>query len=82
MLYLTPSKTKPGYWLLGQQELTAGDVIEVWILGHWYPARVIYDSGLEEYRLDIDSEPHTRGMAFITGTPARWLESVNKIQAH
>jgi hypothetical protein len=81
MLYLTPSKTRPGHWLLGQQELTAGDVIDVWILGNWYPAKVTYDSDLDQYRLDIDAELHTHGMPLIAGTPARWPERGNQVPA-
>jgi hypothetical protein len=70
MLYLTPSPTHPGYWRLGEHELTSGDVIEVWIQGHWFTARVEYNRWFREQRLHINGQwqeqPFTRNM------PSRW----------
>ena len=70
MLYLTPSTTTPGYWRLGEQELTTGDIIEVWILGHWYTAQVQYNRWYKEQRLRINGQ--WQEQPFTTNTPGRW----------
>jgi hypothetical protein len=71
MPQLQPSPTCPGHWLLGQHELTHGDVIEVLILGKWYRAHIRYDLGLREYRLQLDALPYS--LPLTAGLPARWL---------
>jgi Domain of unknown function (DUF5348) len=72
MRYITPSTSHPAHWLLGDHELTPGDVIEVLLLDTWYRARVHYDAGLRKYQLLIDDHPF--GMPLLEGQLARWLE--------
>jgi hypothetical protein len=70
MLYLTPSPTRPGYWRLGEHELTSRDVIEVWIQGHWYLAQVEYNRWSGEQQLRIHGQRQSQ--PFTPHTPGRW----------
>ena len=65
-LHLTTSD--PPRWSLDGDELEAGDVIEVLMLGHWHTAVVTLDWGLQELRLVIDGHSYP----LVDKILARW----------
>jgi hypothetical protein len=76
MTQLQPSATEPGHWLMGDQELRDDDTIEVFILGHWYPAQVRYDWVLQEYRLHVLNQ----NMPLIREMLARPLQATSSAE--